>query len=170
MEVAVPEGPKKDLLHVPASEGQSVWIGADIYTLKATKETTGGSLSLMEVSVPPGDGPPPHVHANEDEGIYVLAGELEFFTDGRTFLAGPGDFVFVPRGTVHALRNVGIHPGKTLTMYTPGGMDRYFAGVGTPAEPGVPPAPQMSPEQLQKAMELSQEYGLEVRLPEGGPQ
>ncbi|MFD0489419.1 cupin domain-containing protein [Saccharopolyspora spinosporotrichia] len=85
----MPEGPKKDLLHVPASEGQSVWIGADIYTLKATKETTGGSLSLMEVSVPPGDGPPPHVHSNEDEGIYVLAGELEFFTDGRTFLAGP---------------------------------------------------------------------------------
>ncbi|MDA3644094.1 quercetin 2,3-dioxygenase [Saccharopolyspora indica] len=159
--------PRKGLLHVPADEGESVWIGADIYTMKATGENTGGSLSLMEVSVPPGDGPPPHIHSNEDEGIYVLAGDLEFFSGDQTFKAGPGDFIFIPRGTVHSLRNIGVHPGKTLTMYTPGGMDRYFAGVGDQARPGVPPQP-MSEEQLHRAMTLAPEHGLEVQLPPPG--
>ena len=65
---------------VRAGEGPSVWVVGDTYTFKATGESTGGVLALMEVSIPPGSGPPPHVHTHEDEAFYVLAGEQNIRT------------------------------------------------------------------------------------------
>lgn len=43
--------------------------------IKAGTETTGGTLAFMEVTVPPSQGPPLHVHAREDEMWWVLDGD-----------------------------------------------------------------------------------------------
>jgi quercetin dioxygenase-like cupin family protein len=59
----------------------------------------------MEALVPPGGGPPPHTHSGEDETFYLLEGEIEFLLGEARITAGPGDFVNVPRGTVHCFRN-----------------------------------------------------------------
>jgi quercetin dioxygenase-like cupin family protein len=68
-------GPTDAVVHVAAGEGRKVWVVADTYTLKATRDNTGGALALIEASVPAGGGPPPHVHANEDQAYYVLEGD-----------------------------------------------------------------------------------------------
>jgi hypothetical protein len=47
-------------------------------TFKVRGEQTGGSLTAFENVIAPGDGPPLHVHASEDEAWYVIAGELGF--------------------------------------------------------------------------------------------
>ena len=39
---------------------------------------------MFESTVPAGEGPPIHIHHNEDEVIHVLAGEYEFWLDGAT--------------------------------------------------------------------------------------
>src|SRR5690606_25963885 len=53
------------------------------------------------VDIKPGGGLAPHIHETHDEIITVLEGSVEFrFGDG-TFLAGPGDVMAVPAGTVH---------------------------------------------------------------------
>ena len=36
------------------------------------EKQTGGAYFVMEALVPPGDGPPPHVHRNEDEIFYIV--------------------------------------------------------------------------------------------------
>ena len=52
-------------------------VGGSV-TFKARTSDTGGSMAVLETTVPPGEGPPLHLHANEDEVIYVLEGDLQF--------------------------------------------------------------------------------------------
>lgn len=95
-------------------------------TIKARTENTAGSFTLLEVMIPPGQGPPLHVHAREDEMWYVLEGHLRFKADDAMLDAPGGAFVFVPRGVHHCFQNIGDEPARILVMFTPGGMERFF--------------------------------------------
>ena len=106
-------------------EGHTI-PGTDAMTLKATGEQTGGSIGFLEATSSPGYGPPRHIHRSHDELFYVLEGEFLFLVGERQFDAPPGSFVFVPRGTVHAVKVVGTEPGKVLIAYVPGGLERSF--------------------------------------------
>ncbi|MGB0091636.1 MAG: cupin domain-containing protein [Solirubrobacteraceae bacterium] len=70
-------------------------------TFTARGEQNNGTFTSLENVIPPGQGPPLHTHANEDEAWYVLEGELRFKLDGELRAAPRGSFVFVPRGTPH---------------------------------------------------------------------
>ena len=143
---------------VAAGEGTANWLVGDTYTIKATAGSTGGSFGLVEASVPAGGGPPPHVHTREDEAFYLLDGEVEFCTKGQTGRAGPGDFVFLPRGTAHWFRNPGLTPAKMLVLVTPGGFEQFFADAGTPARAGEQ-SPPPAAEGFARIAELSERYG-----------
>ena len=73
-------------------------------TFKVRGEQTGGLLTVFENIVAPGDGPPRHTHANEDESWYVLEGRLRFELGGELRNAPQGAFVFVPTGVRTASR------------------------------------------------------------------
>jgi quercetin dioxygenase-like cupin family protein len=94
--------------------------------IKARTETTGGSFALIENEIPPGEGPPLHVHAAEDEMWLVLSGRLRFRADDQLLDAPEGSFVFMPRGTAHCFQNVGDTTAQIVVMFTPGGMERFF--------------------------------------------
>jgi quercetin dioxygenase-like cupin family protein len=152
-------------VHVPAGEGPTTWFSGDTYTIKASSESTNGSLGLVEATVPPGGGPIAHVHTRADEAFYVLSGELELLDGARTFLARTGDFVFIPRGIRHRFKNSGVHSARLLFMFAPGGHESVFKH-GDKAQPGHPPpawgaARFMTPEILR----FNQEFGVEI-LPE----
>ena len=60
-----------------------------------------------------------HHHGDFESAIYVLSGALrmEFGAGGtESFEAGPGDFVFVPRGVVHRESNPGAEPSDILVV------------------------------------------------------
>lgn len=46
------------VLHVPAGGGKATWLSGDVYSVKAGAAETGGSIAVLEASVPPGGGPP----------------------------------------------------------------------------------------------------------------
>jgi quercetin dioxygenase-like cupin family protein len=117
------------LLHRPVSTGPAFWGPGDHYTFLVTGEETGGAYFAMEALVPPGGGPPAHIHTREDETFYVLEGEIEFLLGEETILAGLGDFVNVPRRTVHRFLNVGAETAKLILTFTPAGIDRWFAEI-----------------------------------------
>src|SRR5437867_2831549 len=85
-----------------------------IYNFLATGEETNNSFFQFEAIVPMGGGPPPHIHSREDESFYVVSGSLEMVLGASTYQAKAGDFVFIPRGTVHRFRNVG--PGTAIPV------------------------------------------------------
>jgi quercetin dioxygenase-like cupin family protein len=95
-------------------------------TFKARGEQTGGSLTVFENRIAPGDGPPLHRHANEDEAWYILEGQFRFRLDEELRSAPAGSFLFVPRGTPHCFQNSGGTPGRILVLFTPAGMERFF--------------------------------------------
>ena len=149
---------------VRAGEGPSVWVVGDTYTFKATGESTGGVLALMEVSIPPGSGPPPHVHTHEDEAFYVLAGVLELSAGEETFAARAGDFVFLPRGTPHCFSNPGVDAARALILAAPAGIDRFFYEVGSPARPGKQ-APPLGPGEIDRIIKSAPRYGMRIQPP-----
>lgn len=75
---------------IAASEGERIWIVGDAMTLKATGESTGGSLVLLENLTAPGGGPPPHIHTREDEFFYVLDGSFTVRIGDELHSLGPG--------------------------------------------------------------------------------
>ena len=99
---------------------------ADALTFKARGEQTNGALTLFENVIAPGDGPPLHTHADEDESWYVLQGALRFRLGDDIADAPAGAFVFVPRGTPHCFQNAGAQPARIIVMFTPSGMERFF--------------------------------------------
>ncbi len=110
-------------------------VGGQV-VFKVRGEQTGGSLTAFETVVAPGDGPPLHTHANEDESLFVIDGDVRFkFYDD--IQAGPdGSFVFIPRGTPHTFQNVGDEPARMLIHFTPSGMERFFDGFAALDAPG----------------------------------
>lgn len=129
------------VVHLGAGQGPTVWVNGDVYTIKSGKNDGAGSITFLEATVPPGGGPPSHIHTREDETFYVVDGRLEIHADGQVYDATAGDFVLIPRGTVHRFRNTGVHSTKLLIIFTPGGQEEFFLTVGTPADPdtAIPP-------------------------------
>ncbi len=111
------------------------------HTYKATAAETGGSLSLWEAVIPPGEGPPPHTHTREDEAFCILEGELDFEFEGQEAprRLGAGGFFFGARGRRHAFRNRGDRPARLLILSAPSvGLDQMFGELDEATAAGVP--------------------------------
>ena|SRR5690349_2001874 len=100
-------------------------LGGDV-TFLVRGQHSDGALTALEVQNPPGEGPPLHVHAREDETVYVLAGELRFKLGDELRTAPVGSFVFIPRGLPHTWQVVGRDEGRMLVTFAPAGMERFF--------------------------------------------
>jgi quercetin dioxygenase-like cupin family protein len=75
---------------------------------------------VFESTLPPGGGYPlPHVHDEYEEVFYVLEGEIEYLIGDQWTSAPAGSTICVPRGVVHAFRNVSLHPARHLALHAP---------------------------------------------------
>jgi quercetin dioxygenase-like cupin family protein len=93
-----------------STEGRTVAIVGDVYRFLATGEDTNGKYALWEAIVPPGGGPPPHVHSREED--YILEGEISFTIAETTARCQRRDVCHMPVGTPHSFKNENgsIHP------------------------------------------------------------
>jgi quercetin dioxygenase-like cupin family protein len=80
---------------------------------------TGGALTAVRGEAAPGEGPPLHVHPDQDELIYTLEGRYRVQLGDSQFDAPPGSFVFIPRGTWHTWQNVGNGPARFFAALYP---------------------------------------------------
>lgn len=163
MEQVTQDAGLKKIVHVPPGEGEAIWAAGDTYVFKAESGNTGGALLLTESFVPPGGGPPLHIHHRTDEAFYVFEGEIQFSEGDETFVAKAGSFVFAPRGVAHAFRNVGTKPAKMIAMAIPAGTEGLVKAIGQPAGEGVAPPP--TQEQIEKAIVLAPQYDTEIVIP-----
>jgi hypothetical protein len=77
------------------------------------------------------------VHEREDELFYVLEGEHVIEVGDEEFRAGPGGFVFAPRGVPHAQRRVVPGVGRLLVQTSPGGFEGFFRALAEAHETGT---------------------------------
>jgi quercetin dioxygenase-like cupin family protein len=148
-----------------AAAGRTIAVVGDVYSLLATGDETGGKYALMEAIVPPGGGPPPHVHTREIESFYVLAGEITFHVGDQTLVAGAGTFALIPIGTPHSFKNESQRVAKMLISVAPAGLEKMFLEVGTPLAEGATMALPPSHEEIEKLLKLAPRYGVEMLIP-----
>jgi quercetin dioxygenase-like cupin family protein len=99
-------------------------------TIKVRGMHSGGRVAVFDSVVPPGEGPPLHVHTEADEVLYVLEGTFRFQIDGELSEAPPDSTIFIPRELPHCFQNVGSSPGRLLIVFAPAGMERFFELTG----------------------------------------
>jgi quercetin dioxygenase-like cupin family protein len=112
------------LFHRRRASGPSFWGPGEHYTWLVTGEESGGAYFAMLATVPPGGGPPLHIHRSEDETFYVLEGTPTFRLEDTRVVAIPGDFVNVPKGMRHCFRNTSLEPVRMILTFTPAGIER----------------------------------------------
>ena len=79
---------------------------------------TGEHAQLVAMTIQPGEEIGAETHEG-DQILFFVEGEGEAVLDGRSSPVGPGDYVFVPAGTLHNFVNMGSEPLRLLTTYAP---------------------------------------------------
>jgi quercetin dioxygenase-like cupin family protein len=105
-----------------------------------SKETTGGSLDMFEVTLQPNARMPvPHYHESWDETVYGLEGTSVWRVDGSDVELPPRAVLFIRRGVVHGFDNRSGAPAKCLSVLTPGVLGpSYFREVAELLAAGTP--------------------------------
>src|SRR6476646_9331671 len=69
---------------------------------------SGGTVSVLELVLEPGEGPGRHVHRREHELWYVREGEFRFLLGDELIHQPTGGVAFGPRDMPHAFQNIGV--------------------------------------------------------------
>ena len=132
--------PSTHELVVPPGAGEGTWHLDSLWNWKLPAALTGGAFTLAEQLLPQGSAPPLHRHTHEDEAWVVLDGELSFFLDQDEYPAGPGTYVFGPRGRAHTFV-VRSDTARLITLIAPGAGEGLFRETGHPAAALTLPPP-----------------------------
>jgi quercetin dioxygenase-like cupin family protein len=146
-------------------EGEARWWMGGLATVKATGKETDGRYTLVEVLEPEGEQPF-HVHHREDEGFWVLEGELTFEVGEETIKATPGSFLFGPKDVPHRY-TVESGPAKLLFVLSPAGFEEFIYATSEPAkERTLPPQPEGEPSEaeMEQLGAIARQYGAELLI------
>lgn len=122
---------------------------------------TNGAASLAEVEVPPGEGPPYHIHRREDETFIVREGRFEFIINGERHEAAPGDVVYGPRNIPHTFRNIGEQTAVVQVLSISAGFEAFFRDCSNATKAGA---------QIPELLQIAANHGLEFLPPEAQTQ
>jgi quercetin dioxygenase-like cupin family protein len=154
--------PKECLaFHQPADTGPCYWGPGDRYTFLVTGAQSNGAYFIMEGIIPPGGGPPLHIHHREEECFYLLEGVIEITLGEKKFNATAGDFIQIPRGTIHKFQNVGSTTARMLLIFSPAGMDKYFEETLEPVQDRSAAIPPISEAVIARLVNAGPRHGLE---------
>lgn len=129
-----------------ANADASIWYVGHLFTFLAESRDTDGQFSLIDAVIRQGLEPPPHTHQHEDESYVILEGNITFSVGDQTFMAGPGDMVFLPRGIQHGFR-LDTPQARALILINPAGLEAAFREMGEPAQAfALPPVPAGPPD------------------------
>ena len=146
----------------PASASE-VTVGADRIAFTVTSEQTAGEVSVFDVRIPPGGGPP-MLHRHDPFELYrVRTGELAVYLEGtggavtRT-VAGPGAVVPIAGGLEHTVRNESEQEVQATVIFSPGEPMERFARAAGELGRDRPPDPD-------EVLALAQAHGIEITRP-----
>jgi quercetin dioxygenase-like cupin family protein len=145
-------------------EGDAIWMLNSLYEVRASSDETGGQLTAMEMTIPPGMGPPPHVHEG-GESVCVLEGQVRYHIGGETYEGGPGTFFYIPPGIEENFEPADGNTVRLLVIYTPGGLDKFFSEAGEPAQRREVPTPSDTPPDLERLGAIAAKHGLHLKVP-----
>jgi mannose-6-phosphate isomerase-like protein (cupin superfamily) len=149
--------------HTAAGSGRAFAIMGSVLTFKNDPADESDPL-VFEHRERPGGFVPPHREPNS-ESFFVLEGTLEVEVDGKRYELRSGDFLVVPPGVQHSLRNAGADWMRVLTTVWPGAAHvRFFSAVGEPIDPKATPA-EPAKTDPRRMVAVARENGIEFAPP-----
>jgi mannose-6-phosphate isomerase-like protein (cupin superfamily) len=130
-------------------------------------EQTAGQFCLFENMSGGNTRTPIHVHAEDDETIYMLEGELTAVIDEEPRRLTAGESIFLPRGIPHQLVNMSGSPNRYVLIGTPALFDRFVEEGGHELQPDEAVGPP-TPEEVERLREASPRFGITL-LPDWPP-
>jgi quercetin dioxygenase-like cupin family protein len=158
------QAPALEPVAVRKNEGEARWWFGALAEIKATAADTGGQMTIVEVTEHPGAEAPLHVHHRDDEGFWILEGDVTFEVGDATIQAGAGDYVFGPRDIPHRFR-VGDQGCRMLFILVPGGIEDVIRATSEPAPSRTlppPPEAEPTPEEIDGLKAFVKEHGYEL--------
>jgi quercetin dioxygenase-like cupin family protein len=142
---------------IPPGGGLSIWwMGDDKITFQATSADTNGAYAFW-VDEPPGNvGPPKHVHSREEEGFYVIDGQVQFRARHVDSTLAKDDFIALPKGIPHSWVNTSTSQARLITFTAGAGNEGFFFTLGAP---GVGPAGPRATLPLEEINARTHRYG-----------
>lgn len=145
---------------VADDKAEHIWFIGTLAKIKGAGGQTGDLFGMVEFTHPPGFATPLHVHHNEDEAFYVLAGSMRGICGDEVWTASAGDFVWLPRDVPHGYVVDGEETLKTLAISLPAGFESFVREAGEPAgEPTLPPPGEPD---IPKLVAAAEKYGQEI--------
>src|SRR5262245_24950580 len=118
---------------------KTIMIGPDPWSFRITGADIDGRFDFIEATITYLQGPPLHLHHEQDDTFFVIEGTLTVQVGDELFDLHAGDFVCVPKGVLHTFANVGKEPVRVINIMTPGGFDRVLEDYASlPAGPRDP--------------------------------
>jgi uncharacterized cupin superfamily protein len=151
---------------MPANGGEAFWFLGSLMTVKAGSEATLGGFTLIEQLAPAGFSAPPHTHTSEEEGFFLLEGEMRVNCGDDSWSLEPGGFVFLPRGVQHSFSISSRGPARILQITSPAQFERFLAEAAEPARERTLPPP--SEPDIPRMLLAADKYGYEVAAPPSG--
>jgi quercetin dioxygenase-like cupin family protein len=108
-------------------------VGREQIAVRLTIAQTGGQLLALDVTMPPGGGPPGlHRHAAA-EAYRVLEGEFTLYLGDERIAAPAGSVFHVPGGRAHTIRNESDAPARGYVTFfgDAAPMERFMRAAGT---------------------------------------
>lgn len=113
--------------------GERMWfLGGGLHIWKALSEETDESMLVFEDHLERGKVTPMHLHADVDEALYIIEGEILVNVEGTEHVVAAGGFTFVPRGCAHAFV-VTSERARLLCIQTPGSGQAFYRSASEPA-------------------------------------
>jgi mannose-6-phosphate isomerase-like protein (cupin superfamily) len=144
----------------------SYWFLDSLVRVHVRGEDTDGRYSVVESLEPSGHQPPPHIHHDDDEGFYVLEGEITVYAGEQETVVGPGAFLNAPRGVPHTFRVTSAEPARMLVTSAPARFDAFVRDVGEPAARDELPVLDGPPD-VERLVAIAARHGIEILGPPG---
>ncbi|MCB8882084.1 cupin domain-containing protein [Acidisoma cellulosilytica] len=120
---------------------------------------TDGQFCLFENRSDGASRTPIHVHADDDETIYMMVGEMQAIVGGQTKVVRAGETLFLKRGIPHQLMNVSGAPMHYILLCTPSGFEGFVAEGGHERADGAAVAPP-TPEDIARMKSAAPRFGI----------
>ena len=115
---------------LPRGGGRRYAMGGLSAVFKADEAETQERYCVSEWWLRPHtDGPGAHLHEQNDEIFYVLAGQPEILVGDQWVALESGGFVLIPRGILHDFRNRTDEEAGLLNVFIPGGFERKMPAI-----------------------------------------
>lgn len=137
-----------------------IWLG-ELAVIHATGKETGGKYCLIELYATSEGSPPWHVHHNEDEGFYIIEGELTISVGDKTYKAKKGDFLLAPKNIPHTYQVDSPGFARVLLMCSPAGFEDAVREMSMLAESLVPPNLEGVEIDFDRIVGIAKKYGVE---------